>query len=299
METIERRIATLRPGLAPGTYKTYAYSVMRARRIGGENLDIMRLRTYFGTVKPIQARNILTALVVYDGPRWKKLHEVYMEAIEGNLYAQSLTDRESANWVNLRALKKVVSWMRRDVAIHGLMGGTIVLNKHQHSLLVAFICWSIHLELPMRNDLCTFKVARVPKDAEGAGNWYIVSNGTFVLRKFKTAKFFSRRGWLPLRLTVSTPLAVTIRRYLRSRHDNVYLIQMLNGKRYSRSGFANLFKFASRRYLNKQIGSSMFRKIYLTHFLSTDPSLKQRQAVMRNMQQIRVLTQEIYRRRDA
>ena len=41
----------------------------------------------------------------------------------------------------------------------------------------------------------------------------------------------------------------------------------------------------------------MFRKIFLSHFLSTDPPLKVKQVVMRKMLQVRLVQQEQYRRR--
>jgi hypothetical protein len=284
--------------LADGTYRTYAYNLMRAKRVSA-NLDIFVLTEYFDKVKPDQARNMLTSLVVYDGPRWKKLHERYIGLVENRRFQQSLSDRESAQWANWPALKGMVRRLKADVKTHGLMTKR-TLNKAQRNMLLGYICWSVHMELPMRNDLCTVRLARVPGDVGTRHNWYVVSNGTFMFRTFKTSKFFLRRGWIPLKLPVSTGLAVTIRKYLRgaTQHDNEYLLEMAGGRRYTKSGFANLYKYAPKRYLDKQIGTSMTRHIFLSWFLSRDPSLVQRQAVMKKMMQSRLLTQEIYRRRD-
>lgn len=299
MLSIETRLRELRPGLADGTYRTYAYNLMRAKRVSA-NLDIFVLTEYFDKVKPDQARNILTSLVVYDGPRWKKLHERYIGLADSRRFQQSMSDRESAQWVNWPALKSMLRRLKADVKTHRLMTANS-LNKAQHNMLLGYICWSVHVELPMRNDLCSVRLARVPGDVKDRHNWYVISNGTFLFRTFKTSKFVKRRGWIPLKLGVSAQLASVIRKYLRGQlqHDNEYLLEMQNGKRYTKSGFANLYKYAPKRYLNKQIGTSMTRHIFLSWFLSRDPSLVQRQAVMKKMMQSRLLTQEIYRRRDA
>ena len=190
----------------------------------------------------------------------------------------------------------MVRRMKRDVEIHNLLKSK-PLKKGERSLLLGLICWSIHMEFPLRNDLCTVKIARVPGNTDAKQNWYIASNNTFILNKFKTAKYYKLRGWLPVVLSPSKRLATLIRRYLRQRPDATYLLERADGRPYTKSGFANLFKYAPQRYLNKQIGTSMFRKIFLTHFLESDPPLKVKRLVMRKMLQVRLVTQDTYRRR--
>ena len=119
---IEARLRELRPGLADATLKTYARAVSRMQKLS-QNLDMATIRSALENMDVVQARNILTALVVFDGPRWRRLHEKFMSAAEGRLRDQRLTDREAANRADWATIKKVVRRLRRDVDTHKLFDG--------------------------------------------------------------------------------------------------------------------------------------------------------------------------------
>ena len=152
MLAVEARLRELRPKLADATYKTYAYNIMRMKRVS-RTLDLPAIKKELDKIAPVQARNILTALVVYDGARWRKMHEHFMSVAEGHLYDQTLTDRESANWTNWAEIKKVVKRLtvhklsRKDgrwIAVDSVMA--TLKKKSQTRLKVAAI--DLKTEIP-------------------------------------------------------------------------------------------------------------------------------------------------------
>jgi hypothetical protein len=291
---VRRRFQELRPGLAKNTYTTYTANLKRLMGVS-KTLELEAMVTYFESMKPVQARNLLTALVIWDGETWRSLFNKYAKAAEGSVYSQSLTDRESINWTNLDALRKFYGRLRSDVATHNLLKRTD-LNSHEERMLLGYIAWSIHFQFPMRRDLCSFQIANNRRKVGPKGNWYIPHSGTFILRVFKTAKHFKRRGNWPLELVATTKLKNLIRRFLNKRPGATYLIEK-GGKPMSRGSYNNMFRFVCYRYTSRRIGTTMFRRIVVSDFLGRDPTMKQKAVMLKRMQQTSFLTQMRYRRR--
>ncbi len=119
------------------------------------------------------------------------------------------------------------------------------------------------------------------------------------MNKFKTAKKFEKRGLLPLVFTPSRPLANLLRKYILVRNkqdfDHKFLISNLKGKPFTKS-FTNWFTSMTFKYVGKKLGTSMLRKIYITEFLKSNPSLKQKQVFMQKCMQLSLETHESYGR---
>ena len=291
---IRARFKELRSGLAANTYSTYTQALKRLYNVSPK-LEIDVLRKYFKKQSPTQARNLLTALVIYDGERWRLLFRKFAHEAEDTIYNQSLTDKESRNWATMDTIKRFVNRLRADVGVHKLWTRD-ALNSHQERMLLGYVAWSVHLEFPMRRDLCTFKIAPSRRVIDDKQNWFIPHSGTFLLNNFKTAKHFKRRGHKPLELNASLRLQRILRRFLAHRPGATYLIEK-EGKPISRASYNNLFRFVAYRYTGRKIGTTMFRHIAVSDFLSRDPTMKAKAQMLKRMQQVSFATQMRYRRR--
>jgi hypothetical protein len=243
------------------------------------------------TLPPVQARNLMTALVVYQGDTWRPLMAKYIDLAENVLNLQQLSDREARNWVDAATIRKMIRRMREDVKTHKLLERMPHVTKREKRLLMAYIAFSIHNIFHLRNDLPSLNVVAVSSLAQAShSNYYVRSTGVIHLWRFKTYSYFRRRGLLPLKLQLPNGIRKLINAFVFA-YDHEKILG-----RITRPAYNNLLVSHSERYLAVRIGSTMLRHIYLSEFLKRDPSLKQKQRKLQEMQQLRLETQERYRR---
>ncbi len=72
MNLIVENLKARRPGLAQNTYTTYARSILRLRKVSAD-LVPKEIDKYLETLPVTTARNLLTALIVFDGERIARL----------------------------------------------------------------------------------------------------------------------------------------------------------------------------------------------------------------------------------
>ena len=278
-----------KPDVTESTVKTYAAHVKRVSK-HANSLEEDAVLKYLDTLKPKIANQLISAVTAFDQgfrvhiSRYRKVAQEQREA-----EVQKSTKAQRENWASLRSIRRAVKLMRREITQFGF---------GEHKLVMAYFSWSM-LEYTMRNDLPTFRIAETSKDVTSKKeNYYVVSLGTLILQNFKTKRAFARRGLLPLKLALKKPLKLLILRYLRQRKESTHLICQANGRPYSKHGFRNLLLNSSKKYLGVKIGSTQLRHIVLSEFLAKDPSLAERRAMARRMQQTSLETQLSYHLRD-
>jgi len=206
MNLIIEHLKARRPGLAQNTYTTYARSILRLRKVSAD-LVPKEIDKYLETLPVTTARNLLTALIVFDGERiarldaWSKRHERYDALAASHRDQQSMSDYESAHWVSWKKVLGAVKRMREDVTNQKLFErGT---TKADHRLLSGYIAMSIHSKFQWRNDVPSIRVVETSTLATNKKhNYFVLSVGKFIFHDFKTATIFKRRKQWPLVLEV-------------------------------------------------------------------------------------------------
>ncbi len=159
MNLIVENLKARRPGLAQNTYTTYARSILRLRKVSAD-LVPKEIDKYLETLPVTTARNLLTALIVFDEriarlDAWSKRHERYDALAASHRDQQSMSDYESAHWVSWKKVG-AVKRMREDVTNQKLFErGT---TKADHRLLSGYIAMSIHSKFQWRNDVPSIRV---------------------------------------------------------------------------------------------------------------------------------------------
>ena len=132
-----------------------------------------------------------------------------------------------------------------------------------------------------------------------SGNWYVHTTGTVVLRQFKTARSFQRRGMLPLYLGVHVRTLKVLNRFLQSREfDGRWLFCLSPNKQLTKTQHSTILTSHSYRYLGVRLGTTMLRHLVLSEFERRNPTLKERKSKMKRMQQLVIETQMSYAWRD-
>ena len=285
--------------ITDSTVSTYAYNIARVKRALGNNFSAAQLDVYLRGLENPPLATVLLASLSAIGLRFEKLMDEYTIKANDVLDRQRKSKTESKNWITEKDLKRMHRRMAEDVKTHRLFetGGE---TRSSFRALQAHIAFLILHELHFRNDLPTFKVARVLGDVETRGNWYVVSQGLFLLRNFKTKRSFQRRGIkLPLRLAISKRLKRKLRDFCSVKPESDFLFSDFSGKvQMSKSSFHTLITGASKRYLNVRLGTTQLRHLYISWFDKKSPTIVQRRTLARRMQQLSLETQLRYVRLD-
>jgi hypothetical protein len=297
-ETCERVLREKKPDVSENTIKIYAGSIMRIQREIGQ-ATAEELDKWLAGLKPTQARNHMTPVAILFGeaqPQIRELFGKYNKKADNALDQQQLSASELENWISKKSVARMIARMREDCEIHKVFSGR--LSEAKWRLRSSYVLWSLHFYFPWRNILGKCKVVETKKDV-GALNCYVIREQSFYLSQFKTKNLFKRRGYtLPLVHRMPPFIAKLLKKHTRNRgaDENFHLFESFNGKPLTKNAYSNLLTGASKKYLAKRIGSSLWRHIYLTEWSRHTRTLKERRAMAFTFHQVSLITQMRYNR---
>ena len=289
-----------RPELAASSIRTYVHAVLRVVKALGREFQMEELDKWLESKSPAQARNTLTPFLMWRraspmDTHYRSLFDKYNASAESAKLGRTTSKREADNWVTVKAIRGAIRRMGHDSKILGRQSGA------NYRLFLAHFIFRVHDELHLRNDLPTVRIVNAPgeMDEKHKHNYYVRSQKRFYWYHFKTRRSFMRAKDWPVAHTISPSLARFISKYIRQKPESPWLICDPEGHPLSKSAFSAVMTGASKRYLGVRLGSTMLRRIYLSEFEKTGPSLRQRKAKLRRMLQTKIETQLGYVRPDA
>lgn len=288
------RFRKLKPDVSERTIMTYVTNTKRLRKIS-PTLDYGIISEYLKAMKPQQAANLLTAIIVLEGPdRFGKLYKTFNKEAESVRYNQQFSNREYNNWATVREIREGIRRARFDVdRLEALK--PVKHPRTTLTMLTQYLLLRMYEELHWRSDAVSIKVGKHTGE-----NYY--HDGKFYLNKFKTSRKFKQRNMLPVVYKPGRSLAKLIKQYLAVREaqgvDHDYFLFGRTLQPIKRSAFFEVMTRATKRYVGKKLSTSMLRHIYATHFLASDPSLSEKRKFLNGMMQLNLETLESYARRD-
>jgi len=298
-ETLVELLTEKKPNLAPSSIATYVNNVLRIQREIGQPTED-ELEAWLDGFKPTQARNLMTPLMIlYDG-RHKRLFDKYNAAASSDLDQQRLSPSEMKHWVQKKSVRRMISRMREDCQIHKVFNSPPTMEA-KWRLRQMYVLWAIHYEFPWRNILGDCRVIQTCADAPKNKNHYCIREQSFFIVEFKTKNVFKRHGYeLPLVHRVSPGLAKLIAKHIANRlHTDSPLFCDMRGKPLSKNSYSNLLTGATKKYMAKRVGSSLWRHIWLTEWSRQTRTLKERRAAAFKFHQVSLVTQMRYNRPEA
>ena len=306
-ETLEELFRRKKPDIAQSSVTTYVNTVMRIQRELGQPTD-EELEAWLNEMKPTQARNLMTPLMIMYGEKHKRLFEKYNVLADSDLDQQRLSASEMRHWVQKKSIKRMLARLREDCNTHKVFSG--VSTEAKWRLRQMYVLWSIHFEFPWRNILNNCRIVPTRAGIDTKLNYYCVREQSFYISVFKTKSVFKRHGWtLPLIHRVSGPLSRIIFKHVSKREfvrdfaaplENVSaLFCDVRGRSLSKNAYSNLLTGATKKYLAKRVGSSLWRHIWLTEWSRSHRTLKERRAAAFRFHQVSLVTQMRYDRPNA
>ena len=190
-----------------------------------------------------------------------ELNSKYLE----NQKSGVISLKQKNSFITIDELKGFIENIRKDLNIPKLKKSKEIPEKDK-KLLMVYVILSILIENPMRNDLSSMKIIGkkgynnlTDKEKED-NNYLVIEKGLlkFILNSYKTSKKYKEKI-----INISKPLEKIIRMYMRihklGNGDTLFPI--------SRNGISQLLIKTSKKYLNKNISTTMIRKIVASDLL--------------------------------
>jgi hypothetical protein len=122
------------------------------------------------------------------------------------------------------------------------------------------------------------------------GKWKMIFNN------YKTAKYLGQVSHTVENETLNKLITKWFNEYNTKKKD---FLNNVSGKPISQTNLTNAQKSISKKILGKELTTNLFRHIYLTWFLSTNPSIEEKQKVAQMIgQKYKVSRMEMYERRN-
>ncbi len=235
------------------------------KKLNGEDLQYTSIRNYMNSA--------MIYLHCYDEHDLIKIYTDYRDELnhkyEESNASGTWSDKQGKNVATMDELKKLIQEIGEEIKFRKLKEKGILgqINTYDRSLIQLYMILSVHIILPMRNDLAMMKVIKKQQyngltDEQKKLNNYLVverSNMFFVLNDYKTSRVYKEKI-----IVLPQELRRLMRFYLQLLPTTDYLLTKNDGDPLSKNGLSQLLIKATKKRLNKSISTCMLRKIYLS-----------------------------------
>ena len=278
-ENLIELIKKSRPNIKDSTIKMYVGNLNKLKNIF-ESDDYGFLKDIDKVKEKLSERHFTTQRNYYNSiiillmaqDKDKKLIEKYNN-IRDELNAKYLENQQNGvisakqkdSFISIDELRKFVDMIRIDLNIPKLKKKDTIPEKDK-KLLMVYVILSILIENPMRNDLSQMKIigkkgynSLSDKEKQDT-NYLVIEKGSlkFILNDYKTSKKYKEKI-----ISISKPLEKIIRMYMRinklGNGDTLFPI--------SRNGISQLLIKTSKKYIGKNISTTIIRKIVASDLL--------------------------------
>ena len=279
IENLTEKIKEERPNIKDSTIKMYVGNLNKLKKIF-EKTDFGFLKDFGEVKEKLNEKHFTTQRNYYNSiiillmamKEDKELIDKY-NTIRDELNSKYLENQKSGvislkqknSFITIDELKGFIENIRKDLNIPKLKKSKEIPEKDK-KLLMVYVILSILIENPMRNDLSSMKIIGkkgynnlTDKEKED-NNYLVIEKGLlkFILNSYKTSKKYKEKI-----INISKPLEKIIRMYMRihklGNGDTLFPI--------SRNGISQLLIKTSKKYLNKNISTTMIRKIVASDLL--------------------------------
>jgi len=269
-----------RPNAKDSTINMYASNLMKLMKTM-ESEDFKFLKTPNKVEEILKdlhyttRRNYLNAVVVYlmaEEEKNEELIEKYTELrdelnkkYEEDQATGVISDKQKDNFVDIEEVNKMIESMRKEIVDRNIFTKT-TLTPRERSLLQVYVIYSIYSRVPLRNDVAGMEVItktvynKLTDEDKKERNYLVMTKNSMfmVLNRFKTQKKYGE-----LVFYLQKDLEKILRKYIKINGKGV-LFKSGTGKPLSRNALSQLMLKTSKKYMNKNISSTMLRKIYLS-----------------------------------
>ena len=217
------------------------------------------------TLMALNQDDNLTELIDKYGLLRDELNQKY----EDNQKAGKISENQKQNFVKLEEIEKMIDTMKSEIKEKNLKTKK-ELNGKEKELLMMYTIWNILIRIPTRNEfsnvvLVNKSAYKKLTEADKKKNNYLVAEKNkffFVYNVYKTSKQYGEK-----KIDVEKDLAMILRMYIKltKKKSGVSMFTTSTGNPISANVASQLLLKYSKRYLQKNISSTILRHIVLSH----------------------------------
>lgn len=270
-------ISKSRPNLKPNSVKQYEVQLKKLKNLfdsddykflkNPKNVENKLEGLHYTSVRNMYNAIIILLMALNSDKKMDKLIEEYSELrdelnhkYEDEQKSGVISDKQKDNFVDMSEVEKMISQLKSDVM---KLKKKKTLTKMDISTLRAYTLFSMLSRIPTRNDASNMmyisqKAYKKLSDEEKQKNNYLVNernNMKFIYNVYKTSKKYGENV-----IPVPAELKPVMRLYIKLMDykigDNIFPM--------SRNAISQLLLKTSKKYMGKNISSTMLRKIYLS-----------------------------------
>ena len=287
------------PKLKPNTVKQYETQLKRLQKLfDTDGFDFLKnvdevvdklSDKHFTTARNFYNSIIVLLMALNHDKKHDKLIEKYVTIRDklNEQYAEDqstgkISEKQKNNFVEISEIQKMLTQMENEIKRDKLKKKENI-NRNDLNLLLGYTLFSFLLRLPTRNDMSGMKIISKTEynklsDKQKENENYLVKekNKMFiVLNEYKTKKAYGQKI-----IDIPKDLEKILRMFIRiTKKDNGdVLFTNLKGDPITRNGISQLLIKISKEYLNKNISTTMMRKIVLSDKFSDVNEEKQKMA---------------------
>ena len=216
-------------------------------------------------------KNYINAIIVYlqaiNGDQ--QIIQIYSKKRDeyGNQYNKAqesgvISDSQKDNFVTSDDIAKMIGLMKKD--IQSLSKESSEISADANELYQAYILFNLYHRFPIRNDVAgmiAMKASDYKKIKDNTINYLVIgkSKMEIILNDYKTNKYYGQN----VIEVEDLELKKLLRKYVKDKGYGI-MFTGRDGKAWSRNMISQILIKYSKKYMNKNVGSVMLAKAYLS-----------------------------------
>lgn len=272
---MEQIIREYRPDVKDSTIGAYVRSLTKLNGLLGENPEYTpdKVLPVIESLHYTTQRNILNSLIVYlkatDNPPSKIKSFIEKRDKHNTQYKEEqmsgkISEKQKPNFVSLDSVREMLEKIKPEIdVIKKMPKAGITLNRANRNLFSAYTLFQFYITAPLRNDFAMMEMTtrraynKLSLDEKRHKNYMLFEKNkiNLMLNNYKTAGTYGEK---------TIPMDKKVERLMRN------FVKVLGYKTgdvvfpYSSNTLTQLLIRTSKKYINKKIGTTMLRHIYLS-----------------------------------
>jgi len=173
-----------------------------------------------------------------------------------------LNKKQEENIISRKELDDFINQFEKIVKIKKCRSNKFMNPRELHEFQL-YVILKFYQKYPLRSDLCTFKFISNDDEKKDNENYYIWDKGEILMNRYKTSDSY---GVYTIKMDkeINSLLKCLIKKKIVKKNN--YLITKKTGEPYTKQEFSNLVVKFFKSRLNKNIGFTLLRRIYLQKY---------------------------------
>ena len=279
MEEAQKLIKKSRPEIKENSLKIYISNLSKLKKIfEADDLnflnDIDEVKEKIKDLHYTTQRNYYNSIIIYLKAKDKDLKIIdKYDDIRNELNSKYITDNQNNKisekqkdaFVDIKELYKMIDMIGDELKNKKIKKQSSLSSKDK-ALLQVYIILNILIKIPLRNEIATLESItktqfnKETKEEQNTNNYLVVENNKmfFVLNEYKTSKKYKQKI-----INIPKDLEKLLRMYIKINGMGI-LFKTSTNKQITTNELSKILLKTSKKYLDKNISTTMIRKIVLS-----------------------------------